>query len=227
MRFEELSLTVGTRLNITIIGQDYKKHDCEAVIVGYFPGKTLVLTVPNKPPQVLLREGLNIEANVPMGEGVAHFSSSIEEVRDSLVTYLDLEYPAGVHLKTLRKNMRFSIDTPIEVNAHTGLGMTVNAIHGHMLDISENGARIVLEKELTKMVTKITLGVYLSNFGLERDVTVEAVVRNKAKTHPDYPECTFAYGVEFIELNPIERYFLQSFCLNHQIRKKQLLCQPE
>ena len=227
MRFEQLSLAIGTKINVTIIGQDYKKHHCEAVLVGYFPGKTLIITLLNKPPQVLLRGGVNIEASIPLGEGVASFSSRIEEVRDSLVTYIDLEYPVGVHVKTLRKDMRFSVDTPTEVNAHTGLGMTVNAISGHMLDISASGARIVLEKELTKMVTKITLGVFLSNFGLERDITIEAVIRNKSETHPDYPECGFAYGIEFVEFNPIDRYFLESFCLSHQVRKKQLLCKPD
>lgn len=227
MRFEQLSLAVGSKINVTVIGQDYKKHHCEAVLVGYLPGKTVVVTLPNKPPQVLLRAGLNIEANIPLGEGVASFSSRIEGLRDSLVTYLDLEYPAGVHVKTLRSHMRFAVDEPIEVNAHTNLGMTVNAINGYMLDISESGARIVLEKELTAMVTKITLGVYLSSFGLERDITIDAVIRNKASTHPDYPECSFAYGVEYIEFNPIDCYFLQSFCLHHQLRKKQLLCKPE
>jgi c-di-GMP-binding flagellar brake protein YcgR len=224
MRFEELKLPVATRFELIIVGQDYKKHRCEAVLVGFDPGRYITVTLVNKPPQVYLHAGAAVEGRICNAYGTASFSAEIDTLREARITYLDLSYPGAIQFRSLRQFARFPIDTPVEIQAHTALGMTANTIYGHMLDISEQGARIVVEKELTKMVTKISLGVFISGFGLERDISLTAVVRNTALCSRDYPECEFAYGIEFTELEPVDGYFLQAFTSKMQLQQRQLQC---
>ncbi len=225
MRFEELKLPVGKRFKLTLVGLDYKRHECEAQLVGYGEQKVVFAGLPNKPAQVLLHEGLKAEARIPLMDGVASFETTLEKIVEFPFLYVQLDYPGRIHKETLRQSARIKVDKAVEVNAHTGLGMTASAILGHMLDVSVAGARLVLEKELTAMVTKTSLAVQLSIPGLQRNMQVMAVIKNTSQTSADYPECGFAYGVEFIELEAIDRYFLQAFCTQQTLKERYLLCE--
>ena len=218
MRLHELELGIGQKLSLKIVGLDYKAHVFETQLLGYQKGDSVLLTLISKPGQVLLHKGLKAVVEGDLSDGFFSFESEIDEVVESPFLYIHLEYPAAVEYKQLRQYVRVPVDTPVEVSAHTGLGMTTSAISGYMLDVSYGGARLVLEKELTAMVTKISIGVMLSAQDLERDITVMARIKNQSKRADDYPHCSFAYGVEFIELGELEALFLRSFCQQQQLR---------
>ena len=97
-------------------------------------------------------------------------------------------------------------------------------MHGYILDVSCSGARIVVEKELTAMVTHISMGVMLSAAGLERDMTVLAKVVAASKTSDEHPDYHFAYGLQFLDLQAIDQYFLQAFCHKLELQARQLSC---
>ena len=227
MRFEELKLAIGTHFNLTIIGQDYKRHHCRASLIGYQKSKRLIVELINKPPQVLLHEGLNIEASISNAVGHAKFESEIDEVDQSSSPFLILDYPAGVDFNRLRKQPRLPVDTPVEIVGQTALGMATSAMHGYMLDVSASGARIVVEKELTKMVTQISVGVLLENQSLSRDMTLNAKICKKAQLSSEYPDYSFAYGIEFCDLNETDAYFIQALCLQMELQSRQLICEEE
>lgn len=227
MRFEELKLSIGTHFNLTVIGQDYKRHNCRASLMGYQKSKRLMVELINKPPQVLLREGLKIEASISNALGHAKFASEIDELKQSSAPYLVLDYPAGVEFKRLRKQPRLPVDTPVEIVGNTALGMATSAMHGHMLDVSCSGARIVVEKELTTMVTQISVGVLLESQGLKRDMNLAAKICSKAKTSSDYPDYGFAYGITFVDVDEVSQYFLQAFCFQMELQSRHLICELE
>ena len=110
------------------------------------------------------------------------------------------------------------------MQAQTSLGMTTSINNGYILDISYHGARLVLEKELTAMVTNINVGVKLKTTGIERDMDLNAKISMKSALDDSYPECRFAYGVEFFEMDPTDEMFLRAFCLLEINRGKALLC---
>ena len=224
MRFNELSLPVGKKMTMHVVGLDYKKHQLDAQLVGYYEGKNLVVALLSKPGQILLQQGQAVSLVAQMPEGSVQFETDIEHIHDSPFLYVVLDYPLGVNFTSTRAHSRLPVDTPVEVTGHTGMGMTTSSIHGNMLDVSRSGARLVLEKELTTMVTKISLGVMLESQGLERDMTLTAKVTNTAETSDLYPECSFAYGVEFIEMDEIHDLFLRSYCLQEINRGRALLC---
>ena len=223
MRFEELSLPIGKTFTLSLVGLDYKNHQFEAQLVGYQKGKNLVLSVPSKPGQILLQAGTSVSVSTKAAEGSIEFDAVIEYIHQAPFLYLLLDYPVYVEFSQHRKEARFPVDTALEIYGHTGLGMKTSVIHGYMLDVSKNGARIVLEKELTTLITKIDIGVMLTAQDLNRDMTLMGEVRNKAGLSEDYPDCSFAYGIEFIEKNEIDALFLQAYCLQELISEKALM----
>ena len=225
MRFDELKLAVGTTFNLIIIGQDYKRHSCIASLVGYQKNRRLWIELINKPPQVLLHQGLKVEGRISNALGIAEFDSEIDEIDQSTSPYIILDYPVNINFNGMRQEPRLPVDEPVEVVGKTALGMDTAAMHGYMLDVSCSGARLVLEKELTSMVTQVSLGVMLSMPGLERDMTVMAKVCKASKTSEDYPDYKFAYGVQFCELSGIDEYFIQAFCARLELQNRQLNCE--
>jgi PilZ domain/Flagellar protein YcgR len=224
MRLNELNIPIGKALTMTLIGLDYKSHEFKGQLMGYHSGQSVLISLDAKPGQVLLHSGLKVCVNIRLPDGLLSFDSQIEKVNESPYLYLHLEYPYGVEFKRLRSAVRVPVDTPVEIKAHTGLGMASASIYGHMLDVSTSGARIVVEKELTKMVTKIDLGVMLSKDDLERDMNLTAQIRKPSELSEYHSECGFAYGVQFLELNAEDELFLRCFCQHNQLSDNILLC---
>ena len=223
MRFEELSIPIGKQFTLSLVGLDYKNHQFEAQLMGFQKGKNLVLSIPSKPGQILLQAGSAVSVAARMPEGSIEFDATIEYIHQTPFLYLLLDYPFYVGFEQHRKEARFPVDTALEIYGHTGLGMKTSAIHGYMLDVSGNGARIVLEKELTTLITKIDIGVMLAEQNLKRDMTLIGKVRNKAALTDDYPDCSFGYGIEFIEKDKIDSLFLQAYCLQELLGEKALM----
>ncbi len=224
MRLHQLDIPIGQELKLNIIGLDYKNHTFSVELVGYHKGKSVVLALLSKPGQVLLHKGLKASVMGELPDGSFSFESEVEAVEGEPYLHIHLEYPVSVEYKKAREYIRIKVDTPVEVNAQTGLGMTTSTISGYMLDVSYGGARLVLEKELTAMVTKLEVGVMLSTEGLERDMTLIGEVRNKAALSEDHPDCGFAYGVEFTEVKPDDDVFLRCFCLQQQMQGRIVSC---
>lgn len=223
MRFEELSLPIGKTFTLSLVGLDYKTHRFKAQLMGYQKGKSLVLSIPSKPGQILLQGGTAVSVSTRVAQGSVAFDSVIEYIHQAPFLYLLLDYPVYVEFEQHRKEARFPVDTALEIYGHTGMGMKTSVIHGYMLDVSRNGARIVLEKELTALITKIDIGVMLAEQNLKRDMALTGVVRNKADLSLGYPDCSFAYGIEFIEKNEIDSLFLQAYYLQELLSEKALM----
>ncbi|MBL4826802.1 MAG: PilZ domain-containing protein [Spongiibacteraceae bacterium] len=224
MRLHEFTIPIGKALSLSLVGLDYKSHEFKGQLLGFQEGQNVLISLDTKPGQVLLHSGLKAKVNIRLADGLLSFDSEIELVCESPFLYLHLEYPYGVEFQHLRHAIRVPVETPIDVKAFTGLGMTSASIHGHMLDVSTGGARLVVEKELTQMVTKISLGVQLTKDDLERDMTLMAKISRSGDLSPDHPECGFSYGVKFIELDPVDSLFLRSFCQHHTLLNEFLLC---
>ena len=223
MRFKELNVTVGKKMTMRMVGLDYKKHKIDVQLLGFNEGKNLLVTVLSKPGQVLLQTAQAVSLEADLTTGRVQFESVIEQIQESPFLYLVLDYPLAIDFKQLRQQERIPVDTPVEVTGHTALGMNTSSISGYMLDVSLPGARIILEKEITSMVTSMTVGVMLSSQGLERDMELTAELRNKGKVSEDYPECGFAYGIEFVNLEETNSLFLRSYCLQEIMRGRAAL----
>ena len=217
MRFHELNLPVGRTVDMLVVGQDYKKHTFRARLLGYQKNHFILVEPIDKPPQVYLRELQGVSLRIANDLGIARFDSQIERLDERPAGLLmELEYPVAIEFKQKRSWPRVRIDVPVQVVAHTGLGMKSGAIDGRLTDLSEVSAMILTQKALTKIVTQLDVTLSLSDGIISRNMNVLAVVSavvDNTEKEPAYP---FAYGIQFKDLDDIDRYFLRAYCL-HQI----------
>lgn len=223
MRFHELGLAIDKQIELAMIGQDYKKHAMSGRLIGFQKDHFLMVALPDKSPQVLLREGLAVSVSFTTPLGSVRFDSQIEQLFEQPLLHIRLEYPPTIEFKPVRTMPRIKVDTAVEIIAHTGMGMSSSAIAGRLIDISEGGLRLLAAKELTKLVTTIDLSFSLSDQVLEKPLNLSARLRNKAARSDQYPEYPFAYGVQFFDVAEIDRYFLRAYCLAASERGRAVL----
>jgi hypothetical protein len=223
MRLDDIVLPIGKPLTLAVKGQDYKQHVFDATLIGYEVGQMVMLSMPVKPGQVLLHSGLQVEVKISLPEGQAIFKTSIDEVGDWGFRYVKLDYPGQIDYQNPRQHIRVPTDYPVELVGHTSLGIDTDSIHGHVLDVSVAGIRVVTEKEFTSMVSSVTVGMFLSAYGMERDMTLDAKIFNSAPLSEDYPDYGFGYGLEFINLDDTNKWFLHAYILEHVKRQRVIL----
>lgn len=215
MQFAELKLPVGTRVQLTFVGQDYKRHPCDGQLLGYRAGESLLVWFPKRPPQVLLRVGARLEVRLAMQSGIATFETSIDQICSQPYTYLHLNYPGSISLTPLRRVPRFAFDSPLAATASSASGVTTAHPQGRFVDISVNGARVALDRELGSVVSRVDVTCEVDVAGLRQKLALACEVRRTFEPMPDsaFP---FRYGLAFNELPPTQRLLLLALC--HQLQ---------
>jgi c-di-GMP-binding flagellar brake protein YcgR len=111
---------------------------------------------------------------------------------------------------SLRTAMRVKVDIPAKVLA---VRPDAAAVHCSLTNVSVNGARIEAPCSLPEVGGEITLefSVIPSTYDREVLVRVRAAVRNMntLRRESDGAEM-FAYGVQFLDLNPVHHTMLQN-----------------
>jgi hypothetical protein len=214
--FSELALPVGYQLQLTMVGQDYKRYRCTGTLIGYQSGGGFMVCLTHKPAQIMLREGLKVEGGVETPLGVGRFVSRIEQVATSPFEYLTLAWPESLSWQLIRQAGRYRVEFPLQIIAQTSLGVAIKPMRGLVLDMSETGARIVVEKALTAMVNQVELSFDLPAMGKLRPILINGVIRQNLSIDPQQYGFAFAYGVEFLELDDLPSLALHVFTLDQQ-----------
>jgi hypothetical protein len=214
MLFADLKLPVATRLQLNFIGLDYKRYLCDALLLGFRVGESVLVYLPNKPPQVLLRQDMKVEATVVRQTGIARFESAIAVMRDRPYSYLHLDYPTAVALEPLRRTPRFAFDGALALIAYTGLGIVTARQRGRFCDISLEGARLATDKELTSTVTRLALTATVTVAGMQHSLEITGELKRSFGRDEKMAEAAapFVYGVSFVELPPPQRLLLLALC---------------
>jgi len=213
IQFADLRLPVATRMRLDFMGLDYKAYPSEALLLGYRVGETVLVYTPLKPPQVLVRDGMKIEAKVVLQMGIVSFTSAIQQVCEQPYSYLHLDWPLDAMLEPLRRYPRFPLEIPVNLIALSAQGITTARVRGQFCDISLQGARFGLEKELSTSVSKVMLSAKVAVGGMEHTLDVRGEVRRVfGKDDKALSGCPFTYGISFIELAPTQRLLLLALC---------------
>lgn len=212
MQFAELRLPVSARMLIGIQGKDYKTHQCEANLLGYRPGESVLVTVAKKPAQVLLLEGAKVDVRVAMQMGIAQFSSRIDRVCTAPFGYLHLACPGVVDMETLRRYPRFPLSAAFSMVAQTAFGISTGKMPGRFVDISVNGARIALQRELSGAVPQVTLNAAVVVAGTQQELSVAASIKRAFGRDETLPDKPFVYGVAFEDMPPLQTLLLLALC---------------
>jgi hypothetical protein len=213
VQFADLRLPVATRMRLDFMGQDYKSYPSEALLLGYRSGESLLVYMPLKPPQVLMRDGMKIEAKIVLQMGIVSFTSAIQQICEQPYAYLHLDWPLDAMLEPLRRYPRFPLDIPVNLIALSAQGITTARMNGLFCDISLQGARFALEKELSTAVSKVMLTTKVTVAGMEHTLDVRGEVRRVfGKDEKAVGKFPFTYGISFIELAPTQRLLLLALC---------------
>ncbi len=208
--FDSLNLQVGVRLQF-ITYRRIKPVQYFSTLIGYVRDEYLIVRVPveNGTP-VGLVEGERITIRVFSGTNVCSFECTVERVFDRPLNYVHLSFPDSIQGTSLRAAMRVKVDIPVTLSASQGGAAPVE---GMLTNISVNGARIETARSLMEDGGEIALDFAMmpATYDREVQVSVRAVIRN-AQTLRRVPEGgdVFAYGVQFLDLNPVHHTMLQN-----------------
>jgi c-di-GMP-binding flagellar brake protein YcgR len=207
--FESMNLQVGIRLQF-ITYRRIKPMQYFSTLIGYVKDEYLIVKVPmeNGTP-VGLVEGERITIRVFSGMNVCSFACTVQRVFDRPLLYVHLSFPDTIQGTSLRAAMRVKVDIPAQV-LPSQAGAAVDCA---MTNVSVSGARIESARTLPENGGEITL-----EFGLpsplgdgEMRVRTQAAVRNvnAMRKEADGSEM-FAYGVQFLDLDPVHHTMLQN-----------------
>lgn len=199
-------------MQLNFIGLDYKRYPSDASLLGYRARESVLVFLPKKPPQVLLREGVKLEAKIVLQMGIISFASTIQLICEQPYTYLHFTWPHKVELDPLRRYPRFPLDIALMLTAISAQGISTARLRGHFHDISLQGARIALEKELSENVSKVLISAKVSVAGMEHALELHGEVKRAFGRDEKSADTHVHYGISFTELPPAQRLLLLALC---------------
>lgn len=220
MQFADLKLPVTSRMQLVFLGQDYKRYPCDGQLLGFRAGESLLVYFPKRPPQVLLRVGMKLEVKVAMQSGIVSFDCFVDQLCSQPYPYLHLTYPGSVTLTPLRRVPRFAFEHALSATAYTALGVTTAHLRGRFLDISLNGARVALDKELTGVVNRIDISAPVTVAGLAQTLEFSSEVKRAFDSDGSGGEFPCQYGLSFLDMPPPQRLLLLALC--HELQSGNL-----
>jgi c-di-GMP-binding flagellar brake protein YcgR len=204
-----MNLQVGVRLQF-ITYRRIKPVQYFSTLIGYAKDEYLIVKVPlENGVAVGLVEGERITIRVFSGMNVCSFACTVQRVFDRPLLYVHLSFPDTIQGTSLRTAMRVKVDIPAQVLPPQG-GVPVDC---SLTNLSVSGARIESARTLPENGGEITL-----EFGLpsplgdgEMRVRTQAAVRNvnAMRKEADGGEM-FAYGVQFLDLDPVHHTMIQN-----------------
>lgn len=212
MEFGELKLPVATRMQLNFVGLDYKRYPSDASLLGYRSGESVLVYLPKKPPQVLVREGVNVEAKLALQMGIVSFASTILQVCEQPYSYLHFAWPQKIELEPLRRFPRYPLEATFQLTAFTAMGIATAKLRGRFRDISLQGARFGLEKELTSAVTKVLLTAKVKVADMEHSLELHGEIKRAFGRDEKAADNPFTYGVSFHEMPPPQRLLMLALC---------------
>ncbi len=212
MEFGRLKLPVATRMQLNFVGLDYKRYPSEASLLGYRTNESVLVHVTKKPPQVLLREGVKIEAKFALQTGIVTFASTLLHVCEEPYPYLHFAWPQKIDIEPLRRYARIAFQHPLQLTAFTAMGIATAKLRGCFRDISLQGARVGLEKELTSSVTRVLLIAKVRVADMDHSLELHGELRRVFGKDEKAGENSFAYGIAFGEMSPPQRLLLLALC---------------
>jgi c-di-GMP-binding flagellar brake protein YcgR len=208
--FEAMNLQVGVRLQF-ITYRRLKPVQYFSTLIGYVRDEYLIVKVPMESgTPVGLVDGERITIRVFSGTNVCSFACTVQRVFDRPLLYVHLSFPDAIQGTSLRTAMRVKVDIPARiVPARPGAA----AGECVLTNVSVNGARIEVPRSLPEGGGEIALEFPLMSPMGDREVQVRvrAAVRNVSalRRESDGAE-VFAYGVQFLDLDPVHHTMLQN-----------------
>lgn len=213
IEFADLRLPVGTRLRMNFTSLNYLQYPSDAILLGYLVNKGLMVRLPNKPPEVMLYDGMTVDVRLALQSGIVTFWTTLESEVTEPYPYLHLGWPANVTIEPLRKSRRYRFSSPLAAIVRSSDSIPDATVAGEFRDISLDGSRIALAQKLSDAVTQLDLSATLTVAGMSQALELNVQLKRRfppvSKADDKLP---FHYGVEFGDPSPTQRLLLLALC---------------
>jgi len=210
MKFEDMKLVYGYPLQLqtsSLAGQP-ERFSCR--LIGCLPGRSILLSVPKLAGKLVrFRAGQKLVARLMVDNGIGIFASIVETQTLDPYPILHISYPDSVSFKGIRGATRVAIDEPVKI-----LNLTVISdleVTGSVVDVSVTGARIEAVSGFGEIGHKIQVTMNVAVANINRELTLEAIIRSRGEADSQGSNNMVAYGVEFIEPEEDKRLLLYAF----------------
>jgi c-di-GMP-binding flagellar brake protein YcgR len=211
MNFSDLRLPAGTVLQLQFVDDSGERSP--AKLLGFLDGRTIMVTQPQKAGQPIhVVKGQRVIVRSITSSAAIAFQSVIEKVCNLPYAYLHLEYPKEVSVNRVRTSPR--IATVLEAKATNQAAAPEGVdLAARILDVSPTGARVELPANSVKIGDDITLSSIFNFSDVDRNVTLNCVIRARMGTDDPSADPTkpVVYGIEFQELNEEMNLFLHAY----------------
>jgi len=208
--FESMNLQVGVRLQF-ITHRGLKPVQHFSTLIGWVKDEYMIVKIPmDNGASIPLVEGERITIRVFSGIHVCSFASTVERFFGRPLLYAHISFPRSIQGTSLRTAMRVKVDIPARI---IPLGGAVPPVDCLLTNLSVSGARIESKTSLPQDEEQFDVEFALLAPPNNQEVRVRtrAAVRNISAL-AGAPEQTegFAYGVQFVNLNPVHYTLLQN-----------------
>jgi len=209
--FESLNMQVGVRLQL-MTHRRVKPVPYFSTLIGYVKDEYIIVKIPMENGMPIgLTEGERVTIRVFSGVNVCSFACTVERMFARPLFYVHLSFPTSIQGTSLRGAMRVKTDIPVRVNS-TAQPDAV-PIDCKLVNISVSGARIDAPVTLPRSEELISMQFTLAMPGLGQEAQVDtlAMIRNvTTEKSADGQAEVYAYGVQFVELDPVHYTLLQN-----------------
>jgi c-di-GMP-binding flagellar brake protein YcgR len=208
--FEAMNLQVGVRLQF-ITHRRLKPVQHFSTLIGWLKDEYLIVKIPmdNGVP-IPLVEGERLTMRVFSGIHVCSFACTVERVFGRPVLYAHISFPRTIQGTSLRTAMRVKVDIPARIIPARSTAPGADCL---LTNLSVNGARIESKKSLPQDEDEIDLEFTLTTAPNNQAIRVRtrAAVRNISALSGGTEQAEgFAYGVQFVDLDPVHFTLLQN-----------------
>ncbi|MCU7920317.1 MAG: flagellar brake protein [Candidatus Thiodiazotropha sp. (ex Epidulcina cf. delphinae)] len=214
-------LQIGDVLQLQFAPPSENPDRYAATLVGFLPGKSLVITTPRKGGKpIIVRDGQAFTVRMLQGSNIFGFVSQVLHVSSRPYPHLHLAYPGDVESAVVRNAPRVS--TEIQAIVIKSRGDTGEEEQRPVVisDISSTGARVMDRQRLGEVGSKIQVVHTLAVCGGEDILKVIGVIRNVREISDQEGEKRYIHGLEFRGLNRFQQLMLCSYVLGSIARER-------
>lgn len=207
-RFEELKLLPGQAIQLEFDG--YSNERDRSSLVGYMPGRSIIVSTPIKNGSPLsLKNGMPLAVRffAAQWNSACAFKSEVIHVSRIPFAHIHLAMPQELVLGEVRGSVRARVNLICSVIYGTESQHKVSA---KITDLSLGGARLQARQLAVTEGDSLTLTAQVSVSGVDRIIKVGAMVRSVT---PE--ETQVAVGVQFVEMSDSDRITLHAYVLTH------------
>lgn len=211
MSNESLQLKVGDIIQVQLEGdQTDTRHMVR--LIGFHPGVSLLIHTPRVGGHALrLREGQQLTMRLLAGNAVYGFESKIVRVCIAPFAYLHVGYPKEFASAVVRKAQRASTNIIASVENPNQVSDDKQPFAVVIGDLSVAGASLVSPVAVGAVGESIMIRTKLMVGGIEKYLSIAAVIRGVRDREQAAENARFRHGVEFQMLDPQEQLMLHGY----------------